>query len=80
MASNFWAIGPTGAAHRLRLRGFTPRETERLVALRVRFERDALGKQTGEERRLHFVRWLVAHGRLTDWPTQGNGHRHAPEG
>jgi hypothetical protein len=53
---------------------------QRLVAMRVRFERDALGKQIGEERRLHFVRLLVAHGRLADWPTQQNGHCHAPEG
>jgi hypothetical protein len=63
--SEFWTIGPAAAAHRLRLCGFSPLEAERLVALKIRYDRGALREPTDDDR-LGFARWLVEHGRLSD--------------
>ena len=46
--------------------GFIPKQIERLQQLRAIYE----GKKQKERRRLEFVRWLVATGRLTEgYPT-----------
>lgn len=66
---DIWTIGPTATAILLQRQGFTPRQAERLVALKRRLTRTELDELTDEECRLRFVRWLVDHGRFTDWPT-----------
>ena len=71
---DIWTIGPTAAAYHLRQQGFTPRQAERLVALRLRRARGELHELTYEECRRRFVRWLVEHGRFTDWPEDGTTH------
>lgn len=58
-----WAIGPTAAEHYLHRRGFTPREAQRLVALRLRYDRGEFRELT-EQDRLRFTRWLAQHGRF----------------
>jgi hypothetical protein len=60
-----WAIGPTAAACHLRLRGFAPREAERLVALKIRYDRGELREITPEDRQ-RFARYLVRHGWCND--------------
>ena len=72
--SEFWTIGPVAAAHRLRLSGFSPLEAERLVALKIRYDRGELRQPTegdrlrepSDDHRLEFARWLVEHGLLGD--------------
>jgi hypothetical protein len=63
---DFWSFGPTAAAVGLRALGFSPHEAERLVTLKLRYLRGEFPKPTLNGKRLHFVRWLVDHGRLTD--------------
>jgi hypothetical protein len=72
---DIWTIGPTAAAAYLRRQGFSSQEAVRLVALRLRHDRGAFRELTDQDR-VRFVRWLVEHGRLTDWPqdhTSGQG-------
>jgi len=64
--ADFWTLGPTAAAVSLRAMGFGPREADCLVALKLRYLRGDFPKPTLEEKRLHFARWLVQTGRLTD--------------
>ena len=64
---DIWTIGPTAAAVYLRRQGFTSQQAVRLVALRLRHDRGAFRELTDQDR-FRFVRWLVEHGRLTDWP------------
>ena len=61
-----WTFGPTAAARALRAFGFSPRQAERLVALKMRYERGAFRELTTVQKRLLFVRWLVEHGRIGD--------------
>jgi hypothetical protein len=56
-----WAIGPTAAACHLRRRGFAPREAERLVALKIRYDRGEFHEITPRDR-LTFGRYLVRAG------------------
>ena len=63
---DIWTIGPTAAARALRACGFSPREAERLVALKLRYERGAYQEMTTVQKRLLFVRWLIEHCRLSD--------------
>jgi len=71
-----WTIGPTAAARALRACGFSPREAERLVALKIQFERGVFRELSFAQKRLLFVRWLIEHRRLSDWygfdPMTGN--------
>src|SRR5581483_7155626 len=67
--TDFWTTGPTAAALGLRVLGFSPREAERLVRLKLRYERGGFRELTITHKRLLFARWLVDHGRLSDWPT-----------
>ena len=67
--TDFWTTGPTAAALGLRVLGFSPREAERLVRLKLRYERGGFRELTIAHKRLLFARWLVDHGRLSDWPT-----------
>jgi hypothetical protein len=60
-----WAIGPTAATCHLRLRGFTPREAERLVALKISYDRGAFREITALDR-LRFGRYLVRAGWFDD--------------
>jgi len=70
--SDFWTFGLSGAALYLRANGFSWRETDRLLRLKVRCERGELQEVTDEQKRIEFAQWLVAHDRLTDrldrWP------------
>lgn len=66
--NQFWTMGPTAAAFGLRMQGFAPREAERLVGLKLRYEHGDFRDLTETQKRLLFLRWLVAHGRVTDWP------------
>jgi hypothetical protein len=69
--TDFWSVGPTRAVLGLRAIGFTPQEAARLVALKIRYERGGfreVAEASQEQKRLRFARWLVEHGRLTDWP------------
>jgi len=61
-----WTIGPTAAAHALRAFGFSPRQAERLVALKIRYQRGAFRELSTAQKRLLFARWLVEHNRLSD--------------
>jgi hypothetical protein len=60
---DFWTLGPTAAAFGLRNRGFSPREAEHLVALKLRYERGVFRELAASDR-LRFLRWLVEHGRF----------------
>jgi hypothetical protein len=64
--SDLWMVGPTALALGLRQRGFSPREAERLVALKLRYVRGGFREVTNEQKRLRFARWLVDHGRLDE--------------
>jgi len=66
--TDLWRFGPTGVALGLRAFGFSPQQAERLVALKLRYDRGAFRELTDAQKRLLFARWLVAHGWLTDWP------------
>ncbi len=61
-----WTFGPTAAARALRAFGFSPRQADRLVALKIRYQRGAFRELTTAQKRLLFVRWLVEHGRIGD--------------
>ena len=61
-----WTIGPTAAARALRACGFSPRQAERLVALKLQYERGVFHERSVAHKRLLFVRWLVQHGRLSE--------------
>ena len=63
---DFWTVGPTAAALGLRTRGFSPQEAERLVRLKIRYERGEFRELT-DHSRWAFTRWLIQHGRLSDW-------------
>jgi hypothetical protein len=63
---DLWTIGPTAAAHSLRAFGFSPRQADRLVALKLRYDRGSFRELTVSQKRLLFVRWLVEHGRLNE--------------
>ena len=64
--SDFWTLGPAGAALHLRARGYSWPEAERLVRLKLRYDRGQSRETTDELNRLHFATWLVDHGRLSD--------------
>ena len=74
--SDVWTIGPSAAARALRACGFSPRQAERLVALKLRYQRQVSHDRIAAQRRLLFARWLVEHGCLCDWP-ENNGSRQA---
>ena len=58
---------------RLRRRGFTPRQAERLLALRRRYDRGDV-RAVLDRDRLRFARYLLRHGWIGDWgPTRGTG-------
>jgi hypothetical protein len=61
-----WTFGPTAAAQALRACGFSPRQAERLVALKIRYERGVFRELSATQKRLLFARWLVQHGRIGD--------------
>lgn len=63
---DIWSIGPTAAARALRACGFSPRQAECLIALKLRYERGAFRELTVAQNRLLFVRWLVEYGRIDD--------------
>jgi len=66
---DFWTTGPTAAIIALRASGFSTREAERLVRLKIRYERGALRELTDGRRRqlyLHFLRWLAERGQFDD--------------
>jgi len=62
--SDLWMVGPTALALGLRRLGFSPREAERIVALKLRYVRGGFRETTEQQKRLLFARWLVDHGRL----------------
>ena len=64
--TEFWTMGPTAAALGLRAQGFSPREAERLVRLKLRCERGEFRELTDQQKRLLFARWLVEHGWLDE--------------
>ena len=63
---DFWTMGPTAAALSLRARGFSSQEAERLVRLKIRYERGEFRELT-DRARWAFTRWLIQHGRFSDW-------------
>ena len=63
---DLWSIGLSGAALFLRTNGFSWQEADRLLHLRLRYERGDYREKTDEQKRLEFVKWLVQHGRYTD--------------
>lgn len=64
--TQFWTMGPTAAAFSLRAQGFSPRAAERLVKLKLGYDRGEFRELTSEQKRLLFARWLFAHGRISD--------------
>jgi len=75
--TDLWRFGPTGVALGLRAFGFSPQQAERLVALKLRYDRGEFRELTDAQMRLLFARWLVAHGRLSDWPATRHNARRA---
>ena len=63
------------ALERLRQDGFTALEIEQLCRLRRDYPERELDHVSADLRRLEFVRWLVATGKLTD---QLNAHQPSP--
>jgi hypothetical protein len=61
---DLWTTGPTAAARSLRACGFSPRQADCLVALKLRYNRGSFRELTTSQKRLLFVKWLVEHGRL----------------
>jgi len=61
-----WTFGPTATARALRECGFSPRQADRLVALKIRYQRGAFRELTTAQKRLVFARWLVQHNHLSD--------------
>ncbi len=61
-----WIFGPTAGAQVLRACGFSLRQAECLVALKIRYQRGAFRELTPADKRLLFTRWLVEHNRLSD--------------
>ena len=48
--------------------GFTVKEASQLIALREKFEEEQQRvREIQETNYHHFIRWLVDHGRLSDW-------------
>ncbi len=64
--SQVWRLGTAASRLALTHRGFSARETERLIALKIRYERGDLRFVSDEDKRLRFARWLVMYGYLTD--------------
>jgi hypothetical protein len=52
----------------LRRAGFTTLEIERLIQFRHVYSENEMDQARADLSRLEFIRWLVAYGRLTDWP------------
>jgi hypothetical protein len=50
----------------LRRAGFTAFQIEQLCQLRRTYEGNALDQAAVDLSRLKFIRWLIAHGRLSD--------------
>lgn len=69
--SSVWQLGTAACRLALTRRGFSARETERLIALKIRYEGGKLHFVTHEDKRLRFARWLVANGYLTDEIIEG---------
>lgn len=63
---DIWAIGPTAAALALRAQGFSPHEAERLVQLKIRYQRGDFHELT-DQARWTFARWLIQHSWFSDW-------------
>jgi hypothetical protein len=75
--TDFWTIGPTAASMALGARGFSPREAEKLVRLRMRYARGEFRELSPAQRRqayLLFLRWLFRHGKID------NGNAPPPDG
>jgi hypothetical protein len=64
--SDLWIVGPTALAFGLRRRGFSIREAERLVVLKIRYVRGEFSEMTEPQKRLRFAHWLVNHGWLSE--------------
>ena len=64
--NQFWTMGPTAAAFSLRAQGFSPRAAERLVKLKLGYDRGEFREVSDEQKRLFFARWLFEHGRIGD--------------
>jgi hypothetical protein len=60
------APAPPKARRGPSLRRFTPRERERLERLRQAVRDGERGESFPVDRRQDFVRWLIAHGRLSE--------------
>jgi hypothetical protein len=50
----------------LQAQGFSSREAERLVRLKLRVGRSQIRVFTAEQKRLLFIRWLVQQGQLNE--------------
>jgi hypothetical protein len=63
---DFWTVGLSGAALFLRTNGFSWQESDRLLQLKLRYERGDFREKTDEQKRLEFAKWLVQHGRHSE--------------
>ena len=59
-------LSATAAMLGLQAQGFSPREAERLVRLKLRVGRSQIRVFTAEQKRLLFIRWLLQQGRLNE--------------
>ena len=52
----------------LRRASFTTLEIQRLAQFRRVYSQNEMDQASADLSRLEFIRWLVAYGRLSDWP------------
>jgi hypothetical protein len=49
-------------------KGFSADQAERMILMRRRIDRGEINEVAVDVNRLAFMRWLVEHGRVSDWP------------
>ncbi|HEY7417158.1 MAG TPA: hypothetical protein VH593_18370 [Ktedonobacteraceae bacterium] len=63
----YWITYEDEELEKLRQKGFSSSAIVRLCHLRKGYGHNEMDKLPLDSRRLEFVRWLVARGKLTDW-------------
>lgn len=64
----YWISYEQENLEKLRRAGFTDAQIIRFCRLRKGYGHDEMDQPSLDRRHLEFARWLVARGKLTDWP------------